>query len=112
MPSSKRGLVSDCLGSGYFTPDDSNAFTSIRHSHLDGGDPFVGLADFDAYCRAQSRVDAALPGAQAMGPHGHSLSRVGDPRPFVGVKRTAAFSRFLLYLRREDHRYRIREVEV
>lgn len=35
------------------------AFDSLRHSLLDGGDPFLVLADYDAYVQAQARVDEA-----------------------------------------------------
>jgi len=35
------------------------SFTNIRHSLLEGGDPFLVLADYDAYIEAQARVDKA-----------------------------------------------------
>ncbi len=51
--------VIDWLGSPYFTPGEGNAFAPIVHSLLDGGDPYMVLADFRAYCDCQARVDAA-----------------------------------------------------
>ncbi|BET67059.1 glycogen/starch/alpha-glucan phosphorylase [Opitutales bacterium ASA1] len=51
--------VLDWLASDYFTPGEHGALASIRHSLLDGGDPFLVLADFAPYCEAQERVDAA-----------------------------------------------------
>jgi starch phosphorylase len=51
--------VVDWLGSDAFTPGDYNAFAPVRDSLLHGGDPFMVLADFRAYCDCQQRVDAA-----------------------------------------------------
>ncbi len=52
--------VIDWLGSDYFVPgESSNLPAQVRHSLLDGGDPFMVLADFRSYCDAQARVDAA-----------------------------------------------------
>ncbi len=51
--------VVDWLGSAYFTPNEGQAFAPIHHSLLDGGDPFLVLADFRAYSDSQARVDAA-----------------------------------------------------
>jgi glycogen phosphorylase len=45
------------LNSDYFTPQDSGALSSITYSLLDGGDPFLVLADYAAYLEAQSKVD-------------------------------------------------------
>ncbi|HVU22752.1 MAG TPA: glycogen/starch/alpha-glucan phosphorylase [Opitutus sp.] len=51
--------VVDWLGSDYFTPGEHNAFGTVHRSLLDGGDPFLVLADFRAYCDCQAKVDAA-----------------------------------------------------
>jgi starch phosphorylase len=52
--------VVDWAGSNYFTPDEPpGVLASLRHSLLDGGDPFLVLADFRAYADAQARIDAA-----------------------------------------------------
>jgi len=51
--------VVDWIGSNYFTPDEPGALASLKHSFLDGGDPFLCLADFKAYSDAQEKVDAA-----------------------------------------------------
>jgi starch phosphorylase len=51
--------VIDWLGSNFFTPNETNAFSYVHHNLLDGGDPFLVLADFRAYCDAHERVDAA-----------------------------------------------------
>ena len=52
--------VVDWLGSNYFTPNEPHGILSPVHdSLLDGGDPFMVLADFRAYCDCQARVDAA-----------------------------------------------------
>jgi starch phosphorylase len=47
------------LVSGYFTPDEPDALLSLKRSLLDYGDPFLVLADYRSYVRAQERVDAA-----------------------------------------------------
>ena len=52
--------VLDWLGSDYFVPGESpNLPAFVRASLLDGGDPFMVLADFRSYCDSQARVDAA-----------------------------------------------------
>jgi len=53
-----RALV-DWIGSSFFTPSDPEALLPIKHSLLDGGDPFLVLKDFAAYVAAQEAVDAA-----------------------------------------------------
>ncbi|MFQ3670393.1 MAG: glycogen/starch/alpha-glucan phosphorylase [Verrucomicrobiia bacterium] len=52
--------VVDWVGSNYFTPDDpQGVLAPLQHSLLDGGDPFMVLADFRAYSDAQARVNDA-----------------------------------------------------
>jgi len=51
-----RAII-DWLGSSYFTPTEGNAFSHLHHSLLDGGDPYMCLADFRAYSDTQVRVD-------------------------------------------------------
>jgi len=51
--------VIDWLGSDYWTPGETGAFSAVHSSLLHQGDPFLVLADFRAYCDAQGRVDAA-----------------------------------------------------
>ncbi len=47
----------DELMSGYYTPDNPQALQPLWHSLLEGGDPYLVLADFDAYWEAQQQVD-------------------------------------------------------
>ena len=51
--------VIDWLGSNAFTPHEGAAFAPIRHSLLEGGDPYLVLADYRAYSDAQAKIDAA-----------------------------------------------------
>jgi starch phosphorylase len=51
--------VVDWVGSNYFTPDEPGSLAMLRHSFLDGGDPYLCLADFRSYSDAQAKVDAA-----------------------------------------------------
>jgi starch phosphorylase len=51
--------VVDWLGSNFFAPHEDHAFAPLHDSLLRGGDPFMVLADFRAYCDCQARVDAA-----------------------------------------------------
>ena len=51
--------VIDWLGSDYFTPGEHGAFGHVHASLLQGGDPYLLLADFRSYSDAQARVDAA-----------------------------------------------------
>ena len=51
--------VVDWIGSDYFTPEEPSAFESIRFNLLDGGDPYLVLADYESYCETQLRVDRA-----------------------------------------------------
>jgi len=49
--------VLDWLASDYFTPGNPNALAPVRKSLLDGGDPFLVCADYQAYVDAQRKVD-------------------------------------------------------
>jgi starch phosphorylase len=51
--------VIDWLGSDFFTPGEHGAFGAVHHSLLQGGDPYLLMADFRSYADAQARVDAA-----------------------------------------------------
>jgi starch phosphorylase len=51
--------VVDWLGSNFFAPQEDRAFAPLHDSLLSGGDPFMVLADFRAYCDCQARADAA-----------------------------------------------------
>ena len=53
-----RAIV-DWIGSNYFTPGQGEVFAPLKHSLLDGGDPYLCLEDFADYVRAQEAVDAA-----------------------------------------------------
>ena len=50
--------VLDWLTSDYFTPGEKNALSAIPYSLLQGGDPFLVLADYEDYCKTQERVAA------------------------------------------------------
>ncbi|MFP4352522.1 MAG: glycogen/starch/alpha-glucan phosphorylase [Puniceicoccaceae bacterium] len=52
--------VLDWLRSDAFTPGETGAFSPLVDSLLEGGDPFLVCADFEAYLAAQARVDAAF----------------------------------------------------
>ena len=52
--------VVDWVGSSYFTPDEPDVLKPLRHSLLDGGDPFKVLADYREYVDCQEKVDAAF----------------------------------------------------
>lgn len=51
--------VLDWLESDYFTPGRPGALASVKHSLLDGGDPYLVLADYESYSDAQSALDKA-----------------------------------------------------
>ena len=52
--------VLDWLGSDYFVKGEPNNLPAmVRHSMLEGGDPYLVLADFRSYSDAQGKVDAA-----------------------------------------------------
>ena len=52
--------VVDWLGSDYWTPGEHGAFAPIHDTLLNGGDPYMVLADFRAYSDSQAKVDAAF----------------------------------------------------
>ncbi len=52
--------VIDWLRSDYFTPGEHDAFAPLCGSWLEGGDPFLCLADYADYVRAQEEVDKAF----------------------------------------------------
>ena len=51
--------VIDWLRSDYFTPGEPDAFAPLCSSWLDGGDPFLCLADYADYIRAQEAANDA-----------------------------------------------------
>jgi starch phosphorylase len=51
--------VVDWIGSNSFTPDEPGALMPLYHSLLDGGDPYLVLADYRSYLQAQEKVDLA-----------------------------------------------------
>ncbi len=51
--------VIDWLRSDFFTPGETDAFAPICSSLLDEGDPFLCLADYADYVRAQEAADSA-----------------------------------------------------
>ncbi|HKK18628.1 MAG TPA: glycogen/starch/alpha-glucan phosphorylase [Opitutales bacterium] len=52
--------VIDWLQSDYFTPGEHDAFSLLTESLLGGGDPYLVLADYADYIRAQEEVDKAF----------------------------------------------------
>ena len=48
----------DWFDSDFFTPGTPGALSSIKRSLLDGGDPFLVLADFASYVEAHARAEA------------------------------------------------------
>jgi starch phosphorylase len=53
-----KGVI-DALSSGLFSPGEPGLFRPIVESLLNGGDPYLVLADFAAYCAAQEEVERA-----------------------------------------------------
>jgi len=49
--------VIDWLHSDYFTPGEQDAFAPLCRSLLEEGDPYLCLADFESYIKAQETVD-------------------------------------------------------
>ncbi len=51
--------VIDALASGVFSPGEPGLFRPVVESLLNGGDPYLVLADFAAYCACQDEVEKA-----------------------------------------------------
>jgi starch phosphorylase len=51
--------ILDWLDSDFFTPGHPYELSAIKHSLLDGGDPYLVLADYQSYCDAQQKLDFA-----------------------------------------------------
>lgn len=51
--------ILDWLETDYFTPGKPGALASLKHSLLEGGDPYMVLADFESYSEAQKLADKA-----------------------------------------------------
>jgi starch phosphorylase len=50
--------VLDWLETDYFTPGKPGELAAIKHSLLEGGDPYLVLADFESYAKAQQQIDS------------------------------------------------------
>tara|TARA_B100000965_G_C19599030_1_gene761587 strand:- start:2084 stop:4648 length:2565 start_codon:yes stop_codon:yes gene_type:complete len=53
-------LSLDWLTSNFFTEDERDVLLPLRRSLLEGGDPFMVLADYDSYVKAQAEVNQAF----------------------------------------------------
>ena len=51
--------VLDALAAGTFSPHEPGLFKPVVESLLNGGDPYMVLADFAAYCACQEEVERA-----------------------------------------------------
>lgn len=51
--------ILDWLETDYFTPGKPGALASLKRSLLDGGDPYLVLADFESYSQAHEKLDKA-----------------------------------------------------
>ncbi|GAB59260.1 glycogen/starch/alpha-glucan phosphorylase [Rheinheimera nanhaiensis] len=49
--------ILDWLETDYFTPGKPGELSAIKRSLLEGGDPYLVLADFDSYCKAHEKID-------------------------------------------------------
>lgn len=49
--------VLDWLETDYFTPGKPGELSAIKRSLLEGGDPYLVLADFASYCKAHQQLD-------------------------------------------------------
>ena len=50
--------ILDWLETDYFTPGKPGELAAIKHSLLEGGDPYLVLADFESYAKAQQQIDS------------------------------------------------------
>lgn len=50
--------IIDWLDSDFFTPGNPGLLSSIKHSLVNGGDPYFVLADFESYCLAHQNIDS------------------------------------------------------
>ncbi|MGQ8365767.1 glycogen/starch/alpha-glucan phosphorylase [Glaciecola sp. 1036] len=51
--------ILDWLDTDYFTPGNPGELSTLKHSLLDGGDPYLVLADFASYSDANKKLDLA-----------------------------------------------------
>lgn len=56
--------ILDWLGSDFFTHMNKDTLGSLRNSLLEGGDPYLVLADYEDYCNTQAKIDEAYQNRQ------------------------------------------------
>ena len=59
MADEELRAVVDWVGSNYFTPDEAGVLGPLKRTFLEGGDPYLCLADFRSYSDMQQKVDLA-----------------------------------------------------
>ena len=93
--------VLDALAAGVFSPGEQGLFRPVVDSLLNGGDPYLVLADFAAYCACQDEVEQAYrdeerwtrmailnvaraASSRPTAPSGSTPARSGTSRPCAG----------------------------
>ena len=93
--------VLDAIGAGAFCPDEPDRYRPLVESLLWGGDPYMLLADFDAYVAAQARVDLLFRDRDAWARH--AIVNVAGMGPFSSDRTIREYAERVWHVRGADH---------
>lgn len=94
--------VLDMIQDGYFSPGQADLFKPLIDSLLQHGDPYMLLADFDAFCQTQERISREFQDTVAW--TRKSIINVANMGKFSSDRSIAEYAREIWNIEPEDNR--------